>query len=231
MKIRSFLYPLLFLFILAACTNAPKSDEAKTTEAKEVSKDKSGDTWKVNPATSKIEWIGTKVTGYHTGDVPVKSGEIYVKNGEVTGGTFIMDVVNMKVSGPKGSDSASNDKLLKHLKSSDFFDVEKHQEARFDLTGIKPFSGSVKDTTDPRQEELNEYKITDPTHTINGNLTIKGITKNIEFPARITVSGNTAEAVAKFNIDRSQWNITYPGKRDDLIRNTIHLGISIKAAL
>src|SRR5688500_5085513 len=151
MKIRSFLYPLLFLFILAACTNAPKSDEAKTTEAKEVSKDKSGETRKVNAATSKIEWIGTKVTGYHTGDVPVKSGELYVKNGEVTGGTFIMDLVNMKVSGPKGSDSASNDKLLKHLKSSDFFDVEKHQEARFDLTGIKPFTGSVKDTTDPRQ--------------------------------------------------------------------------------
>jgi hypothetical protein len=55
------------------------------------------------------------------------------------------------------------------------------------------------------------------------------VTKNIEFPARITVSGNTAEAIAKFNIDRRDWNITYPGQPDDLIRDDIHLGISIKA--
>jgi polyisoprenoid-binding protein YceI len=65
---------------------------------------------------------------------------------------------------------------------------------------------------------------------VSGNLTLKGVTKNIEFPARITVSGNTAEAIAKFNIDRKDWGIVYPGKPDDLIRDAIHLGISIKAA-
>jgi polyisoprenoid-binding protein YceI len=65
---------------------------------------------------------------------------------------------------------------------------------------------------------------------ISGNLTLKGVTKNIEFPARITVSGNAAEAIAKFNIDRKEWGIVYAGKPDDLIRDAVHLGISIKAA-
>lgn len=221
---------LLGLIFFAACTDAPDSDKATTTEAKEVAANTTDETWDVKTNDSKIEWIGTKVTGYHTGVVPLKDGDLYVKDGNLTGGKFVMDLANMSVSGPKSVSAADNNKLLGHLKSSDFFDVEKYPEATFELTGLKPFEGVVKDTTDPRQEEINEYKVSNPTHTVSGNLTVKGVTRNIEFPARITVSGNTAEAVAKFNIDRRQWNITYPGKPDDLIRNEIHLGIAIKAA-
>ena len=214
-----------------SCTNAPESDEAKTTEAKKVDNDKTGEAWKLNISDSKIEWVGTKVSGYHVGTVPLKSGEIHVKNDEVTGGKFILDIANMQVVGPKGSDTSMNKKLLGHLKSNDFFDVEKNPEGTFELTDIRPYKGdAIKDTTDPRQEEINKYKVTDPTHTVSGNLTLKGVTKNIEFPARITVSGNTAEAIAKFNIDRKDWGIVYPGSPDDLIRDMIHLGISIKAA-
>jgi len=219
------------LFVFMSCTSAPDSDEAKTTEAKKVTDDQSGETWKMNVSDSKIEWVGTKVSGYHTGTVPLKSGDINVKNGEVTGGKFIMDLANMQVEGPKGSDTSSNKKLLGHLKSADFFDVEKNPEGIFELTDVKPYAGSaIKDTLDPRQEEINKYKVTDPTHLVSGNLTLKGVTKNIEFPARITVSGNAAEAIAKFNINRKDWGIVYAGKPDDLIRDAIHLGISIKAA-
>ena len=228
----TFLFAGLFTGLVTcfSCTNAPESDEAKTTEAKTVNEESTGESLKVNTSASNIEWVGTKVTGYHTGNVPLKSGEIYVKNGEVTGGNFIMDLANMDISGPKAVDAASNKKLLGHLKSADFFDVEKNPEGKFELTSVQPYKGdAVKDTTDARQEQINKYKVTDPTHTISGNLTLKGITKNIEFPARITVSGNEAEAVAKFNINRKDWNIVYAGKPDDLIRDNIHLGISLKS--
>ncbi|MEI6945780.1 YceI family protein [Paraflavisolibacter sp. H34] len=223
--------PLLYgmILLLAACTNAPESDKAATSDAKEVTAHSADESWQVNTRESKVEWIGTKVTGYHTGEVPVKSGEIFVKDGAVTGGKFVMDLANLTVSGPKDVSPSSNAKLLGHLKSADFFEVEKHPEATFELTGLKPFEGAVQDTADPRQETIGKYKVEHPTHTVSGNLTIKNITKNIEFPARITVSGNTAEAIAKFNIDRQQWNITYPGKPDDLIRKDIHLGIAIRA--
>jgi len=225
---------VLFVLLLAgsfACTNAPDSDEAKTTDAKEVTESKTGEKWNLNVSDSKIEWVGTKVSGYHTGTVPLKSGEVYVNKGEVTGGKFVMDIANLVVSGPKNVSDANSQKLQGHLRSADFFDVEKHPEGTFELTNVQPYKGGViQDSTDERQEEINEYKVTDPTHLISGNLTLKGITKNIEFPARITVSGNTAEAVAKFNIDRKDWGIVYKGSPDDLIRDAIHLGISIKAA-
>jgi len=213
-----------------SCTSAPKSDEAKTSEAKEVTENKTDESWKLDTAASKIEWVGTKVTGYHTGNVPLKSGEIFVKKGEVTGGKFVMDLANMQVVGPKSVDAASSKKLLGHLKSSDFFDVEKNPEGSFELTGVRPYQGTaLKDSTDPRQEQISKYRVTDPTHIVSGNLTLKGVTKNVEFPARITVSGDNAVAIAKFNINRKDWGIVYPGKPDDLIRDAVHLGISIKA--
>lgn len=220
---------LLFLGVLfTACTDAPESDKAETSEAKEVSAN-ADESWKANLSDSKIEWIGTKVSGYHTGVVPIKSGELFVKDNAVTGGKFVMDLAGLTVSGPKEVDAESNTKLLGHLKSADFFDVEKHPEATFELTSLKPFEGAVKDTADPRQDEINEYKVGNPTHTVSGNMTIKGVTKNIEFPARITVNGDNAEAIAKFNIDRKQWGIVYPGKPDDLIRDDVHLGIKLVA--
>ena len=227
---------ILYLMLVTAglsafisCTNAPESDDAKTSDAKDVAQNKTGEKWNLNISDSKIEWIGTKVTGYHTGTVPIKSGELYVNNNAVTAGKFVMDVSNMSISPVKG-DTSGNSRLLGHLKSADFFDVTQYPEAIFELTELKPYTGGpIKDTTDERQNEISEYKVTDPTHTISGNLTLKGVTKNIEFPARITVSGNTAEAIAKFNIDRKSWGIIYEGKKDDLIRDAVHLGISIKA--
>ncbi|HKZ64880.1 MAG TPA: YceI family protein [Chitinophagaceae bacterium] len=220
--------PGILLSLLAACTNAPDAEKAKTTEAKEVSA-ATGETWKVDTTESKIEWVATKVSGYHTGTVNIKSGELNIQDGKPTGGNFVLDMTSMIVSGPPGNDEESNNKLLAHLKSPDFFEVSAHPIATFVITSISPFSGTIKDTTDPRQESISKYKVADPTHTVSGNLTIRGITKNIEFPASIVVSNNSANAIAKFNVDRRQWNIVYPGKPDDLIRDDIHLGISLKA--
>jgi polyisoprenoid-binding protein YceI len=218
------------LLTLAACTDAPESDQAKTGEAQTAADTTAGEAWTVDTTQSRLEWIGTKVSGYHTGSVPLKNGTLTVANGNLAAGRFTMDMGRMVVSGPKGSDETGNNKLLGHLKSGDFFDVGAHPEASFEITGVAPFKGAVADSTDPRQDEISEYRVANPTHTISGNLTIKGTTRNIQFPARVTVSGNNLDALAKFNIDRRQWNITYPGQPDDLIRDDIHIGIAIKAS-
>lgn len=218
----------IFMLTLIACTNAPDAEKAKTSEAKEVST-AAGETWKIDTTESKIEWVATKVSGYHTGTVNIKDGELNIQDGKLTGGNFVLDMTSIIVSGPPENDEKSNNKLLTHLKSPDFFEVSAHPIATFVITSITPFSGTVKDTTDPRQETISKYKVANPTHTISGNLTIKGITKNIEFPASVIVSNNSANAIAKFNVDRREWNIVYPGKPDDLIRNDIHFGISLKA--
>ena len=223
------IFTLISILILS-CTDAPDSDKATTSDAKEVTSNSEGASFTVDTTSSKIEWVGTKVSGHHSGTVRIKSGELKVNDNTITAGNFVMNMPSLVVSGPKGSDEKMNAKLLGHLKSPDFFEVEKYPDATFVITSVKPFTGTVADSTDPRQEDISEYKVSNPTHTVSGNLTVKGITKNIEFPARITVSGNSVDALAKFNIDRSQWNIVYPGKPDDLIRNAIHLGIALKAA-
>ncbi len=216
------------MFLFAACADAPESDKAETTDAQEVTTT-SGTSFKVDTTASKVEWVATKVSAYHTGTLNVKSGEVMVQDGNITGGNFVLDMNSIVVSGPPGSDAKANEKLLGHLKSGDFFDVAANPEATFTITSVTPFSGTAKDTADPRQESISKYKVTNPTHTVSGNLTIRGVTKNITFPAQLTIAGNSASAIAKFNINRQDWNIVYPGKPDDLIRNEVHLGIALKA--
>jgi len=211
----------------AACKQAPKSDDAKTSEAQTVS-ETTGDVYKVDTAASKFTWLATKVSAYHSGNVKIKSGELRVADGQLVGGNFNLDMTTIKVTGPEGSNAEFNGKLQGHLTSPDFFDVQKYPDATFEITSVKPFSGAAKEDNDAHAD-LNEYKVTNPTHTVSGNLTIKGKTKNIEFPARIAVSGNDVTALAKFNVNRQDWGIAYPGKPDDLIRDEINFGISLKA--
>jgi polyisoprenoid-binding protein YceI len=229
MKIRYLFYAAV-ISTAFSCKSAPDSDKAETTEAVEVTTAADGETWKVDPSSSTVKWVGTKVSGYHVGTINISDGEIKVKDGNVTGGKISMDMKTLAVTGPSGSNEQGNEKLKGHLTSADFFDVEKYPEAIFEITSVTPSTDAVQEEEDPRQSEINEYKVTNPTHRVSGNLTMKGVTKNIEFPARITQTENSVDAVAKFNIDRSQWNITYPGKPDDLIKNEVHMGISLKAS-
>ena len=217
------------ILFLGACTDAPESDKAETTDAVNVDQTVAGAAYTVNTNESKIEWIGTKVSGYHEGEIKLKDGQLMVSENNLVGGNFVIDMPTIAVTGPEDVDEESNQKLLGHLKSADFFEVEKHPEATFEITSVTPFTGTVQDSTDARQASISEYKVTDPTHTISGNLTIKGITKNVTFPAKVSVTDNSVDALAKFNVDRTQWNVVYPGKTDDLIRNDIHFGIKVKA--
>lgn len=226
LTLSAFMVGALFL---TACKNTPESDKAVTTEAQEVTTAEAGNVYKVDPNGSAVEWIGSKVTAIHSGTLAIKDGTVIVTEGSLTGGKFTLDMKSIAVTGPQGSDAGMNDKLRGHLLSPDFFDATSYPESIFEITKVAPFSGTVSDPEDPRQADLNKYRVADPSHTISGNLTLKNITKNIEFPAKITVTESGVEAIAKFNIDRSQWNVTYPGKPDDLIRNEIHLGIALKA--
>ncbi len=218
----------IILFI-GACTDAPESDKAETTDALNVDEAVAGEAYTVNSNESNIEWVGTKVSGYHEGEIKLKGGQLMVSENNLVGGNFVIDMPTIAVTGPEGSNEKMDQKLLGHLKSPDFFEIEKHPEATFEITSVAAFTGTIQDSTDARQASISEYKVTEPTHTISGNLTIKGITRNVTFPAKVTVTDNSVDALAKFNVDRTQWNIVYPGQTDDLIRNDIHFGIKVKA--
>lgn len=78
--------------------------------------------------------------------------------------------------------------------------------------------------------------VTNPTHTITGNLTMRGTTKSVSFPAKVSVDANSIVAEAKFNIDRTDWNLSYGDEssvvdkaQDKFIYNTVNVGFSLVA--
>ena len=145
-----------------------------------------GDEFKVNTKNSKINWLGTKPGGEHNGTVKIKDGILSLKNGELTGGNFVIDLNSIE---NLDLDSETwNKKLVDHLKSEDFFYVGKYPTAVFTITEVEKI-------------EPYNYKIT-------GDLKLRGITKTIHFKANVSIENDILKAsTPKFVLDRTQWKI------------------------
>lgn len=203
--------------MFVSCSDAPKADSAEVTEAQNVEQ-ASGITYNANLSESKVEWIGTKPVGRHHGTFTLKDGNLVVSGDDLTGGSFIIDINSIT---PDDQDAEGNAKLQGHLKSGDFFNVEQYPEGTFEITNV---TEGVQNT--------DELVMKDATHTITGNLTLKGITKSITFPAKIYMEGDKITADANFNIDRTQWNIVYGNDEslgDKFIRPEVNLQVHLVA--
>ncbi len=148
---------------------------------------KAGTTQKVDTQKSTLGWTGRKVTGEHNGKIQIKDGSLVVNNNTITGGEFIIDMGSITVEDIK--DPSSNAKLVNHLKSDDFFSSDKHPTALFKITSVSPVKNGQA--------------------TITGDLTIKGITHSISFPATIKANKDQTLAQASFDVDRSKWDIRF----------------------
>jgi len=166
--------------------------KTKTTKSAKVA----GTTYKIDPANSNLAWDGKKVTGAHNGTVKIADGSIQVDKNKLVGGTIEMDMTSIQNLDLK--DQEYNQKLIGHLKSDDFFSVEKHPRATFKITNVTPIKGSAAGASN---------------YNVAGNLTIKGITNPITFPAQITATGNTVTAKSEaVTLDRTKWDIRYGSK-------------------
>lgn len=144
-------------------------------------------TMSVNSAESKVKWLGKKVTGEHFGNIQIAMGDLQFDGDKLTGGSFEIDMKS--ITNTDIENQEYNQKLVGHLKSDDFFGVEKFPTARFVITQVS-------------QKSDNKYHVT-------GDLTIKGITKSIEFPVEISLNGSIATASASITVDRSNFDIRY----------------------
>lgn len=136
----------------------------------------------VNIEASKVVWKGYKVTGSHEGTIEVKEGALEFDGDVLVGGSFIMDMTTIGSTDLQGDYKG---KLDGHLKSDDFFGVEKHPTASLVFTDVKATG-------------KNSYEVT-------GNITIKGTTEAIKFD--LSVYGSKANASIK--IDRSKFDVRY----------------------
>jgi polyisoprenoid-binding protein YceI len=142
-------------------------------------------TYKADLNKSKLEWIGYKVTGKHNGSINLKSGTLEFTEGMLSGGWFEIDMNSITVLDLTGNSAA---KLEGHLKSDDFFGVEKFPTAMFRMTNVV------------HRGTPGDFKVI-------GNLTIKGVTKEIKFNTHVDMDSKTA--TADMEIDRSDYNVRY----------------------
>lgn len=169
-----------------------------------------------------INWEGSKPTGNHTGTIKVSDGKIYINNGKITSGNFTIDLNTITVTDITGEDKAGLESHLKGTEAEDadhFFNVAKYPTGKFEIT-------SVLDTT-----------TADGANTVvKGNLTLKGITKEISIPANVSVTADSVSVISKsFNINRTLWGINYRSKNiftdlgDKFINDDIVLQINLAA--
>lgn len=174
-------------------------------------KDKS--TLTISPNSSKIEWRAEKITGSHEGLISLKNGEIQVEDNQVVGGKFIVDMTTIKVTDIEGN---SAEKLRGHLNSPDFFNTEKFTEASFVITKV---------VNSKANEGFNVE--------INGDLTIKGQTHPVSFPAKIELAKDKFAAYGEITIDRTKYDIKYGSSSffDNLGDRAIYDEFTLKVSL
>lgn len=203
--------------LLASCGSSSKtvstSDKEKAAEA-----GKGSVTYTVDASQSEVAWVGKKVGGQHNGTLGISGGDINVENGELKAGKFTLDMNTIKVLDI--TDAETNGKLVGHLASPDFFDVANNPTGTFEITGV---------------EKLAQADANGNTHNIKGNLTLKGISKNITIPAKVNIQNKSLTANATFAIDRTEWKIMYnSGKltdtaKDRIINDAVDLDLKLVA--
>lgn len=149
--------------------------------------------YRLDTSASVLEWIGRNVNKRHYGQIPIKSGEIVISDGELRRGEITLEMTG--ISNLDLKVKTFRQMLVSHLKSDDFFAVDRYPVASIVISGWQPIADATPGT---------------PDHIVQGELTIKGITRELAFPVTVAPQEDDSfKAQAAFDIDRTAWNITY----------------------
>jgi polyisoprenoid-binding protein YceI len=158
----------------------------------------------ISPENSKIEYTGSKVTGKHDGGFKTFTGTIDLVNNKPEESRVSIDIDTNSIF-------SDDDKLTGHLKSADFFEVEKYPKATFVSTKITPDASGAGN------------------YTVTGDFDLHGQKKTITFPAKIMVNDAEVAVDTEFSINRKDFGIVYAGKTDDLIRDDVVIRLNLKS--
>ena len=200
---------LFFSLAVFSCTGKYRSDarEVKVNPTQKVL-GMQGDTLWIDAETSTVDWVVTEMRGtrIRTGTIAFRDGFLTRSGGEISGVTFVIDMHSMEITDMPVYEKIARKNLLDHLKSRDFFHVDQFPVSRLVLTGVEKGAGdSLK---------------------ISGNLSIREVSKNIEFLAHENHLGFTS----KFRFNRFDWNIAYQGSwaEKTLIDRDIELNVQLR---
>lgn len=201
---------LIASLLITACNPFAKEETVSTQDPTQESPEAegAGTEFRIVAEKSGVQWIGSKLSSKHEGTISIQEGEFWVKDGLLSAGRIVMDMNSITVTDLEGKDKED---LETHLKDTDFFETHEFPTGKFIVTEV----ATAEDPTF--------------THLITGNLSLKGISKRITFPAVVNIEGDNLIANANFNIDRSKWGIVYKGRLDNAIRDEINLNIMVQA--
>ena len=163
---------------------------------------------------SNVQWWGYKLAkteaSSHNGVVNVKNGNVLMKNNQIVGGTFVLDMTSINATDLSGEYQT---KLNNHLKNGDFFETDKFPTAVYKISSVKKNS----DKAFP--------------FMVYGNLTAKGKTNPVAFPAKIALDkGVLTISSDKFTFDRQKFDIAYQSTAQDVvIKDDIDMKIMVTA--
>lgn len=169
------------------------------------------ESWKIDTKSSVLRWEATKIGGGHQGTVKLKSGKLEMEKDALKGGELEVDMNSIDITDDLGSMKA---KLMNHLRSDDFFSVEKNPTATLKITEVKTLAGGKLEA--------------------NGDLTIKNIKKPTgPFPLTVTKEGKGVSVHAELQVDRTAYDIKYRSMKffSDLGDKVIHDKFTVKADL
>lgn len=205
--------------LIVSCSEAPKGDNATVTDQKNAA-DSNGVVMSVDTNSSTVGFNGWGVGKNHPGKFKLNSGSFTVKDGMVTSGSFSININSMTMD---QTEEMFQVNLRGHLLSPDFFDAAKTPEAKFEVTGSEAFTPTAADTS----------VVAGANAKISGNLTLKGVTKNVSFPAKVDVTENGATTTANFVIDRTQWDMHYnedkESAKDKFISHDVNIMLNISS--
>ncbi|MHC2992773.1 lipid-binding protein [Pontibacter sp. HJ8] len=206
MKKTAILASMAAALMFTACGDNTSSTTENNAIATEAVSAEGGEAYAVVPAESELTWIGKKVGGEHSGTIGLQSGELLVANDAVVGGEFTIDMAS--IANTDITAAEDNGKLVGHLKSDDFFGVEKHPTATFKINSVSPIADAAAGQ---------------PNYNVTGDLTIKGKTNPVTFPATVSVENGVATAKGEVIVDRAKYDVRYGSKSffDDLGDNVI----------
>jgi polyisoprenoid-binding protein YceI len=157
----------------------------------------------LTPENMKIEFVGTKKDGKHLGGFKKLKGSV-----KPTTGDFAASHIELEID-TQSLFTDTEPKLTAHLKSPDFFDVQKHPTATFVSTAIKP------------------SKEGETTHQITGDLTLHGNKKPITIPVKVTQTDDAWTMEGQFTLNRLDYGIAF---RPDMVNKDVTVKVSAKIA-
>ncbi len=192
-------------------------DKPLSSETNEITTTTEGNFYEIDTLNSRIEWKGFKVVKSdntsHFGTIQFESGDVTVKEGKLESGKFVADMGTLTSVDLK-DDAEQLAKLNGHLTSGDFFEVEKYPTASYEITKV---------TENTSGGDYNTL--------LDGNLTIKGITKPVQFNANVSVKdGEVSIATEPKDIMREEFGVKFQlPVANGLIKNEVNLQMMVKA--